>query len=174
MKVVYDNKAHGYIIRFELEDVNRPIFVHTHEIVEARGYFVDNMIFRFENALREQLAELAENDANERYKDWCFDCDYCKDGVCEHNINCENGEMWAPKDYEDDFIEEDSYEDGLVNVAKKHLRDYLNGTSTNDCDLGDIVILSSDESPCDTCSNNPKNGGSGICNCTLGSLQFTY
>lgn len=20
---------------------------------------------------------------------------------------------------------------------------------------------------CDTCSNNPKNGGSGICNCTL-------
>ena len=28
-------------------------------------------------------------------------------------------------------------------------------------------------SPCDTCSNNPKNGGSGICFCTLG-LQDTY
>lgn len=28
-------------------------------------------------------------------------------------------------------------------------------------------------SPCDTCSNNPKNGGSGICLCTLG-LQDTY
>lgn len=28
-------------------------------------------------------------------------------------------------------------------------------------------------SPCDTCSNNPKNGGSGICLCTLG-LQTTY
>lgn len=28
-------------------------------------------------------------------------------------------------------------------------------------------------SPCDNCSNNPKNGGSGICFCTLG-LQDTY
>ena len=25
-----------------------------------------------------------------------------------------------------------------------------------------------DGSPCDSCSNNPKNGGSGICNCILG------
>lgn len=24
------------------------------------------------------------------------------------------------------------------------------------------------ESPCETCGNNPLNGGSGICNCTLG------
>lgn len=23
------------------------------------------------------------------------------------------------------------------------------------------------DSPCDRCSNNPKNGGSGFCNCTL-------
>lgn len=29
-------------------------------------------------------------------------------------------------------------------------------------------------SPCEYCSNNPKNGGSGICNCIMGSLgQFT-
>lgn len=27
---------------------------------------------------------------------------------------------------------------------------------------------------CDGCSNNPKNGGSGVCNCTLGSSKFTY
>lgn len=27
-------------------------------------------------------------------------------------------------------------------------------------------------SPCDSCSNNPKNGGSGICHCILG-LQDT-
>jgi calcineurin-like phosphoesterase family protein len=27
---------------------------------------------------------------------------------------------------------------------------------------------------CDSCSNNPKNGGSGICNCTLGLPQITY
>ena len=27
----------------------------------------------------------------------------------------------------------------------------------------------SEQSPCDNCSNNPKNGGSGYCNCTLGT-----
>ena len=26
--------------------------------------------------------------------------------------------------------------------------------------------------PCATCSNNPKNGGSGICNCILGQKMF--
>ena len=28
-----------------------------------------------------------------------------------------------------------------------------------------------DGSPCDRCSNNPKNGGSGICHCILGHPQ---
>ena len=28
-------------------------------------------------------------------------------------------------------------------------------------------------SPCQTCSNNPANGGSGICNCTLGTPKVT-
>ena len=26
---------------------------------------------------------------------------------------------------------------------------------------------------CDQCSNNPKNGGSGNCNCTLGTIKVT-
>ena len=30
-----------------------------------------------------------------------------------------------------------------------------------------------DGSPCDRCSNNPKNGGSGICHCILGQPQIT-
>lgn len=30
-----------------------------------------------------------------------------------------------------------------------------------------------ENSPCINCSNNPKNGGSGICHCILGS-QITY
>lgn len=30
-----------------------------------------------------------------------------------------------------------------------------------------------DSSPCRTCSNNPANGGSGICLCTLGQPEFT-
>lgn len=29
-------------------------------------------------------------------------------------------------------------------------------------------------SPCRTCSNNPANGGSGICFCILGQPKFTY
>ena len=29
-----------------------------------------------------------------------------------------------------------------------------------------------ESSPCDKCSNNPKNGGSGICHCTLGQKVF--
>ena len=30
------------------------------------------------------------------------------------------------------------------------------------------------QSACDNCSSNPKNGGSGICHCTLGQIQITY
>lgn len=31
-----------------------------------------------------------------------------------------------------------------------------------------------DKTACRTCPNNPANGGSGICNCTLGQMIFTY
>lgn len=30
------------------------------------------------------------------------------------------------------------------------------------------------QSACENCSNNPKNGGSGICHCILGQIQVTY
>ena len=30
------------------------------------------------------------------------------------------------------------------------------------------------QSACANCPNNPKNGGSGVCLCTLGSAQITY
>lgn len=33
----------------------------------------------------------------------------------------------------------------------------------------DIVVLTLRKQVCDNCANNPKNGGSGICHCTLGS-----
>lgn len=38
-------------------------------------------------------------------------------------------------------------------------------------DYNDITINSFEPSPCVECSNNPKNGGSGICNCTLPYMQ---
>lgn len=31
-----------------------------------------------------------------------------------------------------------------------------------------------DKTACRTCPNNPANGGSGICSCTLGQMIFTY
>lgn len=33
--------------------------------------------------------------------------------------------------------------------------------------------LAAEQSPCDNCSNNVKNGGSGICNCILGLPKVT-
>lgn len=33
----------------------------------------------------------------------------------------------------------------------------------------DTVVLTLRKQVCDNCSNNPKNGGSGVCHCTLGS-----
>ena len=33
--------------------------------------------------------------------------------------------------------------------------------------------LNSEQSPCENCPNNVKNGGSGICNCTLGLPKIT-
>jgi len=43
---------------------------------------------------------------------------------------------------------------------------------------GGIITLpaqyyQNDSSPCDACGCNPKNGGSGICNCTLGGPTIT-
>lgn len=35
-------------------------------------------------------------------------------------------------------------------------------------------INSDNNSPCDKCNNNIKNGGTGICHCTLGQKNITY
>lgn len=35
-------------------------------------------------------------------------------------------------------------------------------------------INSYKQSPCDGCSNSPKNGGSGICHCILGQMNVVY
>lgn len=43
------------------------------------------------------------------------------------------------------------------------LNDYINTPYT----------LNSEQSPCENYSNNVKNGGSGICNCTLGLPKIT-
>ena len=50
----------------------------------------------------------------------------------------------------EDIIEKDYGENGLVTDFNKNYQ--FNPSS-----------------PCDQCPNNPKNGGSGICHCTLGN-----
>ena len=39
--------------------------------------------------------------------------------------------------------------------------------------LEDSLIGSFEQSACINCTNNPKNGGSGICHCILGQMQIT-
>ena len=51
------------------------------------------------------------------------------------------------------------------------LNDY---TVINGYNLEDATINNFTQSACENCSNNPENGGSGICNCTLGQMQVTY
>lgn len=60
--------------------------------------------------------------------------------------------------------------------SEKDMLEWLN-TPYNNVDVtyynnGDLIsfVYKKDESNyCRSCPNNPKNGGSGICNCTLGS-----
>lgn len=48
------------------------------------------------------------------------------------------------------------------------LNDYLNVDS-----LKGSLVDNFEQSACANCSNNPKNGGSGICHCTLGLPKVT-
>lgn len=39
---------------------------------------------------------------------------------------------------------------------------------------GNFIFTSDENSYCEHCSNNPKNGGSGQCQCTLGLPRFRW
>jgi len=36
-----------------------------------------------------------------------------------------------------------------------------------------MLGLGNEDKICDSCKNNPKNGGSGICHCLLGTIPVT-
>lgn len=40
--------------------------------------------------------------------------------------------------------------------------------------LNGYLVSNFEKSPCDNCSNNFKNGGSGLCGCILGTPKITY
>ena len=44
----------------------------------------------------------------------------------------------------------------------------------NNINFEDARVSTFENSSCTNCSNNPKNGGSGICFCTLGQPEITY
>lgn len=50
----------------------------------------------------------------------------------------------------------------------KTLNDFLNTHNYED-----LAVSTFEQSACANCSNNPKNGGSGICHCTLGQPKIT-
>ena len=56
--------------------------------------------------------------------------------------------------------------DDLVDLVNNNLQ--VNGYNLNDTTVGSF-----EQSACVNCSNNPKNGGSGICHCTLGLPNIT-
>lgn len=57
--------------------------------------------------------------------------------------------------------------DGTIDITTM-LHNYLNNLSHEDARIGNF-----DQPACINCSSNPKNGGDGICFCTLGQ-QVTY
>lgn len=65
-----------------------------------------------------------------------------------------------------------SYTTTTTNTLQKtiKLNDY---TMINSDNLEDAAINNFAQSACVNCSANPKNGGNGICNCTLGQVHIT-
>lgn len=58
----------------------------------------------------------------------------------------------------------------VTTVGTKTLNDLLNADYHN---YEDPTVSAFEQSACANCSNNPKNGGSGICHCTLGQPKIT-
>lgn len=53
------------------------------------------------------------------------------------------------------------------------LQEYITTSGNEEFNKKYSLWNSDSSSPCEHCSNNPKNGGSGICNCTLGLPKVT-
>lgn len=66
----------------------------------------------------------------------------------------------------DDLVGLDTYDKLEVNLDDI--------TLLNNFNFEDAIISAFEQSSCVNCSNNPKNGGSGICFCTLGQMNIAY
>jgi hypothetical protein len=67
---------------------------------------------------------------------------------------------------------------GLLNMRdatleeQQHVQEQINKIS-KPTGINFYDFYEDSSSPCDKCANNPKNGGSGVCWCTLGTPKIT-
>lgn len=92
----------------------------------------------------------------------CFNCGWSWQGEPEKIVRVPFG---GNSLIIDDLVALDKY-----NKLEVSLND---ATLLNNYNFNDGIISAFEQSACINCSNNPKNGGSGICHCTLGQIQFT-
>lgn len=89
----------------------------------------------------------------------------------------EHSEITPQQEY---FINEkaDNILAGKQNTTTQHIKELLKAEQEGRLLISPIVPAEKQyTSPCKDCSNNPVNGGSGICNCTLGTIgtmSITY
>lgn len=92
----------------------------------------------------------------------CFGCGWEWTGEREEIVRVPFGGNSLNVDDSVDLLQYDKLEVNLDDM-----------TLLNNFNLDDARISAFEQPACVNCSNNPKNGGSGICFCTLGQMQFT-
>ena len=67
-----------------------------------------------------------------------------------------------------------------IDLIQNHDSVFNNNNTANDININIKFTITTEypsnnyqSSPCDYCSNNPRNGGNGICCCTLGLPSIT-
>ena len=84
----------------------------------------------------------------------CLECPYLKYCVDENGLECEN-KLVA------DALELLKAQEVAKDTAYNPWKNYIRAVAEETPD------------PCKNCSNHPSNGGSGICNCILGTPKIT-
>jgi hypothetical protein len=92
----------------------------------------------------------------------CYQCGWVWEGIPEEVMRVPFG---GNSLVVDDLVSLDKYNKLEINLDDITL---LNNFNMNDATIGAF-----EQSSCINCPSNPKNGGSGICFCTLGQMQFT-
>lgn len=98
------------------------------------------------------------------------------------DLHCNEGEF---KKIIVDIIEKQDKEEDVSLNLKSGIKEIKIKDTNDKLSLGDSKPVTSlfeltaieepfSFSPCQNCSNNPKNGGSGICNCTLGLPKMSW